>query len=795
MSERLTNKNSRFTVKAIVSAVIFTLTYSPVLGGFTGTVATAQATQNTTSNYEYDALGNQTKITDPLGNSTSTSYDPLSRPVQLQQPAPVTGGNRPVINYSYDGLGQLQTVTDPRSLVTTYTTDGLGNQTNLASPDTGSTSRTYDAGGNVLTSIDARGKTNTYSYDALNRVTKISYASGTATQFEYDGGSAGAPNAKGYLTKMTDGSGQTTYSYGNFSRLQTKTQTIGSGASAQSATVSYTYGTSGNTNGKLTSTTYPSGNRINYGYDAAGRVNSLTLNPTNPTGGGTNTGSSIPLLTNIGYQAFGAVNSWTWGNSTSTNNNTYARGIDLDGRVTSYPLGNAVNNGIMRTVTYDAASRVTATSHSGIVDSNLPQPANYNQGYGYDNLDRLTAVTASNNQSYQYDANGNRTQATFGSTSYTNTIAANSNQIIATTGPSPAKINSYDAAGNLLSDGTVTYTYSDRGRLVTTNTSGNTVTYALNGLDQRIQKNGPTTIIPTGSNSYVYDEAGHLIGEYDANQQVIEETVFLGNLPVAVLKQTTTGTAPSLTTVTNIYYVYADHINTPRVITQATDNQIVWRWDSTDPFGLQQPDENPSNLGAFTYNQRFPGQLYDRETNTHYNYFRDYDPQLGRYVQSDPIGLSGGSFSTYAYVNGDPIGRSDPLGLFDSTNVSTSLQRILKASAAEDVAAAARLARVGLLGPVGVAIATLCTPSNAGQDKAACSDDPFHERKECQDDCDEQWRKARLVCRGLIYEQLEQRAGRRKKRSVTGVTGGYTDVEECARGLVSEQCGGNKVER
>lgn len=59
--------------------------------------------------------------------------------------------------------------------------------------------------------------------------------------------------------------------------------------------------------------------------------------------------------------------------------------------------------------------------------------------------------------------------------------------------------------------------------------------------------------------------------------------------------------------------------------------------------------------------------------------------------------------------------------------------------------------------------------------------------------CEREWREARRVCRQLIFEQMQQAAGRRKKRSVTGVTGGFTDVEQCARGLVSESCGGNRV--
>ena len=112
-----------------------------------------------------------------------------------------------------------------------------------------------------------------------------------------------------------------------------------------------------------------------------------------------------------------------------------------------------------------------------------------------------------------------------------------------------------------------------------------------------------------------------------------------------------------------VYYIHADHLDAPRVVTDPA-NTVVWRnLPTTEPFGNSPPEEDPDADGTrFEFNLRFPGQYFDQETQTHYNYFRDYDPGTGRYVQSDPIGLQGG-INTYSYVNGNPVGYSDPLGL------------------------------------------------------------------------------------------------------------------------------------
>ncbi len=540
-----------------------------------------------TTVYQYDANGNRTAITNAHNNTTSESFDALNRLVST------TDALNGIVAYAYDNQDHLTSVTDALGHATTYSYDDLGNLLTQTSPDTGTTTYTHDAAGNVLSKTDAKGQTTSYSYDALNRLTQITHADGQQVSYTYDSCTYGI----GRLCSVSDAVGTTAWDYDSHGRLQAKHQTLGS----LTLTTGYRYTTAG----QLEQITYPSGLTVDYQY-SQGQLTALSL-------------SGQPFIAGLTYQPFGPVSGWVW-----STGRVHSRTFDLDGQLIQQTLGD--DN---RALAYDVLGNITALSD---LQTNLT--------LSYDALSRLSSANDALYQlTWSYDANGNRLSQTSGGTTTTYGVDVASNRLAHVGGTA----RQYDANGNLLADGTHTYTYDARNRLESID-GGATACYLYNALGQRIKKTSSQ-----GSTVFMYDEQGQLIGEYDESGAAKQETVWLGNLPVATVQNGQT------------YAVHADHLGTPRVITNSSYTE-VWRWDS-DPFGTSQANEDPDNDGnKLTYNLRFPGQYFDAETGLHYNYFRDYDPGTGRYIESDPIGLDGG-INTYAYVDNSPMGWIDPLGL------------------------------------------------------------------------------------------------------------------------------------
>ena len=516
-----------------------------------------------------------------------------------------TDPNGGTIAFSYDAETRAASIKDPRGLITSYAYDGLDDVISITSPDTGATTKTYDAAGNAITSTDARGKTTTYTRDALNRVTKAAFADGTSVSYQYDQGTTGI----GQLTTMVDGGGTTTWTYDVHSQVTSKQQKTG----AVTLTTTYAYNA---VTGRLNSVTYPSGKTISYAYDSDGRVNAISYKPL----GGTTTA----LLTQIAYQPFGPVASWHQASGAN-----YARTFNKDGFMT----GVSFPGGVVAALSYDAANRITGITETGLAAKT----------FGYDALGRVTHYTSGTaTQTYTYDLNGNRSTftASSGSISRAYHYAATSNRLLSISGSS-AETFTYDAAGNMLSHVTPlandSYVYDARNRRTQViHNGGSPISDVINGLGQR------TIQTSVGNLFYIYDNAGHLIGNYNATGGLLFETVWLDGLPAALL------------TPSGVYFIAPDHVGAPHRITNASGT-AVWTWDH-DPFG------NGTPIGTGASDLRFPGQIFDHVSGLYYNYFRDYDPTTGRYIESDPIGVAGG-INTYAYAMGNPLSYVDSFGL------------------------------------------------------------------------------------------------------------------------------------
>ncbi|WP_377160873.1 RHS repeat-associated core domain-containing protein [Roseateles sp. UC29_93] len=616
----------RSTLAPIVAAFIALIG----LGAHAATLPPPPVSPAPVTDYEYDAKGNPTKVIKAKGVSgfgftSSNTYDPLDRVKDS------TDARNGMTRLGYDGLDQLKQVTDPRNLITSYQRNGLGDLNQLVSPDTGTANSTYDAVGNLLTRTDSRGVLATYTYDNLDRLKTAVYSkAGQASVsygWTYDETGGDFTNGIGRLTTASFPGGSSKYAYDALGRVTTVTQAV----STVVSTTRYGYDGAGN----ITSITYPSGRVLTISYDR-GQPTGLSLAKDASS-------AAKPLISQIQWEPFGPARAWLFHLNSTTK--SYERVFDTYGRLVRYPL-----NGVVRDITYDAADRIVSYTHLDATTGAVTAEAQaMNQSFGYDELGRLTGiVTPANVWNIGYDANGNRTGVTLNGAARSYATETTSNRLTGI--DNPTRSFGYDAAGNTLSDTGLGYTttYGLDNRLASLTSAGVTTTYNYDAGGQRVRK-----VTGTSKPHYVYDQSGKLLGEYNSSGGALQEFVWLGDTLIAVLTNSTT-TEP------RVYYAYSDHLNTPRVIVNSAGD-VRWRWIA-EPFGTTAAETVPNSLENLVVNLRFPGQYFDKESGLSYNYFRDYDGTIGRYVQSDPIGLNGG-INTYAYVGGNSIQYVDPSGL------------------------------------------------------------------------------------------------------------------------------------
>ena len=200
---------------------------------------------------------------------------------------------------------------------------------------------------------------------------------------------------------------------------------------------------------------------------------------------------------------------------------------------------------------------------------------------------------------------------------------------------------SYDANGNTIADGTATYGYDGQSRLIEVKRNGAVVaSYGYDSRNRRVRKTvGETTTY------YTYDIHDRLIAESLADGTIAREYIYLDGQPFVLREyMNQPGT----------YFFINDQLGTPQRLVDSSGT-VVWQ-AAYSPFGKAEIVND-----TVTNNLRFPGQFYDAESGLYYNFHRYYDPETGRYITADPIGLRGG-INLYSYVQNNPVNWIDPEG-------------------------------------------------------------------------------------------------------------------------------------
>jgi len=587
---------------------------------------------NTTS-YTYNSNGDLARTIDPRDPSPSSpsvfterSYDALGR---VQQIIDALGGTS---TSTYDVFDNVASFKDPKNVTTNYTSNGFGENTQESSPDTGLTLFSYDAAGNRQSKTDARGVTITYQYDFLNRPIVINYPTDTDAQFFYDENSSGQ-NGRGRLTRMIDESGVTLFMYDLRGNILSKTHSSTKGTYG----VSYTYDGANN----VASVTYPGGLVVAYSRNPAGGIQSVTM---------TSSGPPQTLATNVSYQPFGPLAALTLGNGLAEQ-----RIYDLAGQLTSISTGALQNE----SYSYDAAGNISQVS-------DLVHPS-YARTYQYDVLNRLTLDTLSGApgtvRQYVYDSNGNRTMPGLWpdhSTAYG--TEANSNRI------DGAAI--HDAAGALTYISASGISYGVNGDHVLSDSGRPRLGRKYNGLGERTL---------SGNSVFLFGEPAQLLAKVDTTSAVpnkFSAYVWLEGRPLALITYTKSG---STFTGLRVQYIHTNGIEWPKFTTSANavfDSKRTLESSYGIISGQIIPDSNP--LPPIEPRLMFPGQFWDiTEGRVYYNYFRDYVPSMGRYLEPDPLGLGGGP-NRYSYARNNPIVSVDPFGLIvcESWSSCTTLPKV-----------------------------------------------------------------------------------------------------------------------
>lgn len=628
-----------------------------------------------------NSQGRVDAMVDHAGRRTAFGYDALNRMTSVKvraesshfarvverrtygpfdQPASITDAAGKVTRMSFDSVGNMSSVTDPLGRVTRYTHNSRGLVTSIKSPKgrltklgythlgfvpasvTDPSGRTLsvfrDALGRPVTTRDSAGNRTRVYYDLLNNPVRRVDPMGRVTQFDYD--------ANGNLTKFTDPLSHTrSWTYDGAERVKTATDPLG-----KTDTLTY------NAAGQLESTTARSGLRTEYAYDQLGRPTTTRYGVTAAGAESTvtRTYDGVGRLESMAQSGAGALSyrydAYDQVISEDTPQGTVARTYDTVGRPRTVKLDTRTAT----TYTFNAASELTklaqgsrATVFSYDADGLLATksgPGGWKTTHGYDTSGRLTGLTYAHagktkgTLSYAYTANGLR--RAIGGT-FANVVPPTARSGMAYDAADRLTQNAgraltYDADGNLKSDGVTSYNWNAQGQLTGLSRTGLTASFNYDAAGRRTFRS-----VNSSTRHWLHDGANPALEKTNG--------AVTGDLSSAGVDQWLARSSGGVTDT-----VLTDALGSP-VGFGSSDGRVTGKF-AYDPFGQRSiaGSLHGSDLG-------FTGRQVDGTGLMHYR-ARYYDPALGRFISEDPIGLAGGT-NHYAYVNNSPANATDPTGL------------------------------------------------------------------------------------------------------------------------------------